>query len=106
MRFEGEPLLNILRQQTEPVMVCDAAGVPFTKVHPVDVLCSTRGFGGIGNRRRIRYLQASGPGVRGACWRGGSRTIKRVPILNHQGEKITGLLITEHRGLAPSNNPR
>lgn len=101
MRFEGEALVDILRSQTEPVLLCDATGAPFATKSGAELGCSPddlKGVIGVGNKKRIRYLQAVSPSIWGAGWRGGSRTTRRVPILNEQGQKVTGLLIREHRG--------
>ena len=91
MRFEGEALLDILRRQTEPVLLCDAAGAPFARIKSIGALalelgCSCdilqarieSGVIGVGNRRRVRYLQAVSPTVWGAGWRGGSHTMRPV----------------------------
>lgn len=99
MRFFGEELLRILCEQQQPVMVCDAAGVPFKTVHPKEAVLSfaISQFVGIGNRRRIRYIQAVSPSVWGAGWRGGSRTTQR--IRNEQGVIIAPRPYIEHRPL-------
>lgn len=76
MQFRGEALGNILRSQVEPVLLCDQAGVPFGK-HAASRCAETLHLErsvGIGNRRRIRYVQEEGVG--GPGWRGGSHTTR------------------------------
>jgi len=108
MQFEGEALLAILRNQTQPVQICDGAGVPFMTVMPAAVLeaaglwtvdCGlwTCGFFGVGNRKRIRRIQAKNPSVWGVGWRGGSHTTQR--IRNEQGEIIAPDFHLEHKPL-------
>ena len=89
MRFEGQALLDVLRRQTEPVKLCDAAGAVFGYIESIGGLaarlqCDVRslrvrieaGIYGIGTRRRIRYLQAKSSHLWGGGWRGGSRTTR------------------------------
>lgn len=95
MRFEDEALiLAVLRNQTQPVQICDAAGVPFMTVNPaaiydaslprderLDAITDSLRMGGFfarGNKKRIRYIQAKSPRVWGAGWRGGSHTTQRI----------------------------
>lgn len=94
MRFEGEAMLAVLRDQTQPVQICDAAGVPFVTVIPAAIFDASLsrddrhdpiadglrsgGFFGVGNKKRIRRIQAKNPSVWGAGWRGGSHTTRRI----------------------------
>ncbi len=104
MRFGSDDATKILRQQTVPVMVCDAAGAPIIIVpNPkqdfeklaheigceVDQVHVQRGFIGVGNKRRIRYVQALNPSVWGAGWRGGSHTTIKVPARNAAGDAVS-----------------
>src|ERR1039457_981940 len=105
MRFEGERLLKILRLQLEPVLLCDAAGVPFAsvpslKIHaqeigvaPEEMGLRQRGLFGIGSKKRIRYLQASNPTVWGGSWRGGSHTTRPVRADGSCKEHVSGQLL-------------
>lgn len=100
MRFEGEELLAILRNQKQAVQLCDAAGAPFVVVAPA-IVCSfveglrADGFFGVGNKKRIRYVQAKSPRVWGTGWRGGSHTTQR--IRNDWGVIISPPRHVEHR---------
>jgi hypothetical protein len=91
MRFEGDNLISILRQQTVPLMVCDAAGAPVTTVPNPNEASErfARGFFGVGNKKRIRYVQALNPSVWGAGWRGGSHTTVKVPARNGAGDAVS-----------------
>jgi hypothetical protein len=102
MHFDGDVLATILQEQQEQVMVCDHSGAVLERVSGKEAagkLHSNCRYFGVGHSKRIRYIQPLVAGhLSSVSWRGGSRTTKRVPILNAQGEKISGLLITEHKG--------
>jgi len=116
MRFEGEALRKILRHQNQLVQLCDAAGVPFRtasaaeaceaslageqRLDAVDSRVRTGGFFGVGNKKRIRYLQAINPSVWGAGWRGGSHTTRPAradqTCRNYKPGQVMGFL-REHK---------
>jgi hypothetical protein len=104
MQFDGAALAVILREQESPVQICDLSGMYVKSVsgaEAADIVRSDYRYVGVGHSKRIRCIQPmTGGRIGGVAWRGGSHTTKRIPILNEQGEKITGLLITEHKGLA------
>lgn len=111
MRFEGEAVLAVLRNQTQPVQICDSAGVPFMTVIPAAIYDASLprderldpiadslrvgGFFAIGNKKRIRRIQAKNPSVWGVGWRGGSHTTQR--IRNEQGEIVAPDFHVEHK---------
>jgi hypothetical protein len=103
MRVQGEEALSILLEQEQPVQVCDSAGVPFLTVtardegfQSVATALRSGAFFAIGNRRRIRRVQAKA--ARGAGWLGGSRTWRRAPVRDAAGVAVTAPLY-EHRRL-------
>lgn len=82
MRFDGKELLGVLCNQVQPVLVCDAAGATLLVIENPqrDGIFddqTMKGFFGIGNGRRIRYVQAKNQTV-GSGWRGGSHTVRAV----------------------------
>ena len=101
MRFEGPRLAAILREQTKSISICDAAGMPFRVCsglkefaealgcQPEKIEFSLRGFFGIGNARRIRYVQATSPTVWGPGWLGNSRTT-RPTLADGRGKRMKG----------------
>lgn len=102
MRYEGAGLVSILRNQTQPVQLCDAAGAPIKTMTVVEIEpmlddLISRGFVGIGNKYRIRRIQAMNPSIWGAGWRGGSHTTQR--IRDDRGVVIAPLYSVEHKPL-------
>jgi hypothetical protein len=113
MRFEGQELTAILRNQVKSVLFCDAAGVPIDRdPNPRESLKEYAaelgrlpeeiglqpGFFGIGNRKRVRYVQAKNPSVWGAGWKGGSHTTQGVRndqnaiipnVVKHKDENVS-----------------
>lgn len=111
MQFVGVALLRILQKQKEPIMLCDAAGVPVP--NKIDASAAvelglTSGFVGIGNKKRIRYLQATNPRVGGCGWRGGSHTTRPVRADGSCAAHAAGQLLGNARCLRehiPSPGP-
>jgi hypothetical protein len=99
MLYQGDELIGILRAQTEAVKLFDRGFRWMGTVKPGAALGLVDQYPvGVGNRRIIRELRAEVA----TAWTGGSKTIRRRPILNSAGEKVTGLQITEHRPVVES----
>lgn len=110
MRFEGEKLIDILRKQTQSILICDASGVPFGW-HPSIKICAEETgfppehfrlppgrFFGIGNKNRIRYIQAADPATLGIGWRGGNHTTRPVRA-DGTGKRGAGQLLGNSRAI-------
>jgi hypothetical protein len=96
MLYQGQELITILQQQSEAVKLFDRGYHCMGTVKPGVAVGLVSEFPiGIGNRNKIRELRTAIV----TAWTGGSKTIRRRPILNAAGEKVTGLQVTEHRPL-------
>jgi len=71
MRFEGDRLRDILADQSEPVQVRDGYGgfeIEYRDPRAALPLLDRGKYYGVGNKKRIRYVQADGVAERVEPW--------------------------------------